>query len=371
MLLIGSSHRQLGKTTLACEVLQKFSRQHSIVAIKITNLHEMNLHHANIVAQQSGRRLATEHYFLCQEVDAGSDKDSGRLLAAGAREVYWLLTHDGHLEEGWRALSGWLADDALLVCEATSLRRFVEPGVFLLLEHPSRQDAKQSTQAVRAYADSTIPAAGGCSLDRLSILHGRWCWKQEATAIIMAGGSSKRMMCDKCFMPVGALPLIEHVRRQLEPHFGQLLVSANDPTKFAFLGLPVVADRIPGIGPLMGIASAVAVSAHDRNFVIACDIPDVPIGFVKHMLQEIRGYDAVVPMSGQDMYEPLCAVYRKTALPIVQNALAAGQHRVMQGLAGCRLLLLPWPTDAMLVNLNTISDYKDYMRTWKLSKSSK
>ena len=59
--------------------------------------------------------------------------------------------------------------------------------------------------------------------------------------------------------------------------FREIIISSKEPDKHAFLGAPVVADEKKDHGPLMGIASAMKASNYDRNFVIACDIPNVDI----------------------------------------------------------------------------------------------
>jgi molybdopterin-guanine dinucleotide biosynthesis protein A len=189
--------------------------------------------------------------------------------------------------------------------------------------------------------------------------------RYAATAIILAGGNSTRMGRDKCFMPIGGSPLIAHISRQLAPHFQEILISANDRQKFAFLGLPVIPDKMPGQGPLMGIASALSASLHEQNFVIACDIPEIPIAFAGQMLQELAGYDAVIPVSGEHLYEPLCAVYGKTVLPALWRAIDNGERKLIAALASCRLHFLPWPAGEILANLNNRSDYENYVAARK------
>ena len=120
----------------------------------------------------------------------------------------------------------------------------------------------------------------------------------KATAIIMAGGKSKRMGRDKSMLLINGEPVIKHIYEQLLPHFDQVLVSSDNVSKYTFLGARVVPDEVTGKGPLIGIASAIRVSANDANFVIACDIPQIDISFVQQMVKKSKGFDAVMPKTG-------------------------------------------------------------------------
>jgi len=183
---------------------------------------------------------------------------------------------------------------------------------------------------------------------------------ERATAVVLAGGTSGRMGLDKSMMIVHGRPIIEHVCRQLHGHFDQVLISANETDKYAFLGLEVITDRIGGCGPLMGIASGVEASANDLNFVVACDIPEINIPIVRKMLRQADGYDIVMPTTGRRHYEPLFAVYRKTALPAMREVLSSGERKISKVFDRCRIRYVDLSTAKWLVNLNTVADYQAY-----------
>jgi molybdopterin-guanine dinucleotide biosynthesis protein A len=52
----------------------------------------------------------------------------------------------------------------------------------------------------------------------------------------------------------------------------------------------------------------------DSVFISGCDMPLVNREIVVHLFTLLDGYDAVIPAWGREMFEPLHAVYRKTAL---------------------------------------------------------
>ena len=74
--------------------------------------------------------------------------------------------------------------------------------------------------------------------------------------VILAGGQARRMGGgDKGLLPLGSTTILAHVIARLQPQVSEIVLNANgDPARFAGLGLPVVADTIPGFaGPLAGV----------------------------------------------------------------------------------------------------------------------
>ena len=187
------------------------------------------------------------------------------------------------------------------------------------------------------------------------------------TAIILAGGRSRRIGRDKCTLPVNGRPLIEHVYKQLVPHVTEVLVSTNDPSQCDFLGVRAVADEVSGQGPLMGIASALAVSTHEVNLVVACDIPEIDAGFVQGMLGCVDGWDGVVPVDAEGRYEPLLAVYRRTMLEPMRRVLTAGGRRIRDVYGLCRIRTIELGSAPWFYNINTREDYAAYTRRLRAS----
>jgi molybdopterin-guanine dinucleotide biosynthesis protein A len=197
-------------------------------------------------------------------------------------------------------------------------------------------------------------------LDEIGLTDGTWSLRTEATAIIMAGGGSTRAGQDKSMLQVAGEPMIKYIYDQLRPHFNQILVSANDPGKYGFLGADVVADRIADQGPLMGIASAMEASAMEVNFVIACDIPQVDIFLMRRMLRECRDCDAVVPRLGPSQYEPLFAVYRKSILRTMNELLASGRCKIDEVYEHCKTTYIDITDGRSLGNINTMAAYREF-----------
>ena len=185
---------------------------------------------------------------------------------------------------------------------------------------------------------------------------------KNISAILLAGGNSRRMGREKAFLKINGIPLIQYVYNQLQTHFRTVLISANDKAKYSFLGAEVIVDKKPGMGPLMGIASALEASPSDLNFVIACDIPDIDLEFVKMMVRESTAYDGVIPMNSRSQYEPLYGIYKKSMLKNMNTLLLSGRNKISRVFDMCVMRYIAVKGVHWLQNLNTIEDYEQYIK---------
>lgn len=140
------------------------------------------------------------------------------------------------------------------------------------------------------------------------------------TAVIIAGGQSRRMQRDKALIKVGDLCLIEYVLRALTPLFSEVFINANSPETYACFGVPVIQDLLPNIGPLGGIHTALTTAATEYVFCVACDMPLLQPPLIRLMQQRVIGYDALVPHT-PDGFHPLHAIYATRCLGEIEKLL--------------------------------------------------
>ena len=380
MLMIGSAGTNTGKTELACALIRKFSKSNDIVGIKVTTIKAKDGRcprggqGCGVCSSLDGDFCITEEGESnrdrapqTQNNAFGSpDKDTARLLATGASRVFWLRVMKTHLKEGLAALTRIIGPDAVSVCESNSLRQVVEPGLFLMVKGRNLKTWKSSARAVRRYTDRIVVAGGQSfdfDLEQIKLDGGKWTIQEKATAIIMAGGDSSRMGADKSMLPIKGRPLIEHIGERLRGTFGQILISTNEVEKLAFLGFEIIPDKTPGQGPLMGIASALEGSANELNFVVSCDIPHIELWFVRRMLSEAKAVDVVIPTTGDEKYEPLFAVYRKSALEAINEVLDSGRRKISDVFARCNVKYIELEAERF-VNLNTMAEYEEFQQKY-------
>jgi molybdenum cofactor guanylyltransferase len=363
MLMIGSSGSNAGKTELACALLHRFGDNQRVAAVKVTAVDARDGS-----CPRGGRGCGVcsslkAEYELTEEGERRSGKDTGRLLAAGAHRVYWLRVLRTHLYQGLTALLETVGQDMVLLCESNSLRQVVEPGLFLIVDRVGRTDWKPSAQLVRQHADRIVLSDGrrfDLDLGRIQLAGTRWLLTEDATAIVLAGGRSRRMGTDKSMLPIGGRPMIDHICRQLRGTFRRVLISANDVAKFSFLGLDVIPDRVPDEGPLRAVASALEASQSELNLVVSCDIPWVRLPVVRRMLATAKEADIVIPVTEDGQEQPLFAVYRRSMRRHLEAALASGARRFTDVYGPCRVRRMELGEADWFANLNTRADYERF-----------
>lgn len=180
--------------------------------------------------------------------------------------------------------------------------------------------------------------------------------REDTTGLLLAGGRSRRMGNDKALLSLEGKPFVAHVADCLRAVFEEVLLSANSGA-YDFTGLPRVADRIIGAGPLEGIRAAMERTAQEHLFVLPCDTPLVAPDMVRTILAQAEPGIISVAEGGSGL-QPLVGVYPRTLLPELTGWLGEGGRKVMDFLerSGYRRIVLPGD-DMRLRNINTPDEF--------------
>jgi molybdopterin-guanine dinucleotide biosynthesis protein A len=364
MLMIGAAGRNAGKTELACHFIRESSAKVPVTGIKVTTVERTD---GNCPRGGQGCGVCsslTAPWCLTTEENVTSKKDTSRLLSSGAGRVYWLRVLKASLQEGASELLDVVGPGGVCVCESNSLRHVVEPGLFLLVRHTDNETFKPSARAVKDLADALVVSDGHSfspSPHGIALLNGQWTMRRDATAIVLAGGDSKRMGRDKSMLLLDGIPLIQRVVDQLRPQFSQILVSTNAPETHGFLGLPMIPDRQTGQGPLMALASSLPHASHDWSFVVCCDTPDVPGGVINALFRRTGDADAVIPVDDTGRAHPLFALYHRRAAGIADAVLEDGRRAVLALADRCTVARVTLDGSWLPSNLNTPEDAQHWL----------
>lgn len=369
-IILGSTGRNTGKTEFACRLIQKYSGEHTIYGVKVVTI---DPEEGNCPRGGKGCGVCTSlrgDYEIVEEKKLDPAKDTSRMLIAGAFRSYFLKVSVHALEKGLKALLDIIPGDALTVCESNSIRKVIEPGLFIVIKNRVEKRVKESCAEVIHYADKVVDfheMSWDFNPSRVLIENNKWIIREKATAIILAGGKSSRMGgTDKSMLPVGDQPMIAHIARQLINHFDEVIIGANDPEKYSFLNLRVIPDIEKDKGPLMGIYSCLGASASDVNFITACDIPDMNMRLIHNMINLSGEADIVMPVTGEGNHEPLYAVYRKSVSETAAMILKDNGRRPIELLGNVKVKFIDFRGDGWYQNLNIRDDYVEYIRKDKL-----
>lgn len=186
------------------------------------------------------------------------------------------------------------------------------------------------------------------------------------TAIIMAGGKSRRMGFNKSFLKYKDKTFIEHQIAILNNIFHEIILSANDRSIYDNFRLPIVTDVIPEKGPLSGICAGLLHTKDSHAFVIACDMPFINEKVILYLKKYIGGYDVVVPQTYRGL-EPMHAFYSTNCIQPMYRCLEEGKLRIVDFFSEVRVKIVDEKefggldvSTQSLINLNTPEEYKKY-----------
>ena len=139
----------------------------------------------------------------------------------------------------------------------------------------------------------------------------------DITAVILAGGMSRRLGRNKALEPFQGETLIRRVIRRMSQVASNIVVVANDHERVAELDLPdgvtPVIDEYPGKGSLGGIYTGLRAAPTEWAIFCACDMPFPSPGLYRALLSNRDSHDAVVPVvDGRP--EPIHAAYSRACL---------------------------------------------------------
>lgn len=141
------------------------------------------------------------------------------------------------------------------------------------------------------------------------------------SAVLLAGGESRRMGRDKATLQWCGRPLWEwqiEKLRTLQPE--RILLSTRSDAFWRADDVDLILDNPPSRGPLSGLAGAIAALTSDHLLVLAIDMPFMTTEHLRLLCNLATEGRGVVPTIDGNA-EPLCAIYPSEAGALFQEAL--------------------------------------------------
>ena len=151
------------------------------------------------------------------------------------------------------------------------------------------------------------------------------------TAIVLAGGRSRRFGRDKLMEPLSGRPLLEHAIAAVEPvAMETIVVMAADESRIVPGGTIVVRDSTSFEGPLVGLLTGLRRAQYLIALVVGGDMPTmVPsvLGMLIDRLEDPSVEAVVLEHDGRE--RPLPGAMRvELALSVAERLVAAGERRL-------------------------------------------
>ncbi len=176
LLLIGGATRNVGKTTFSCAVIDKMSKTHTVIGLKIKTLYE-----GDDFFHGKDRNPLTGNYRIIEEFDQSGNEDTMRMLKSGAKQVFRIKVKSEFIKEAFEELYQQIPKNSFILCESNSLRKVLEPALFLMIKHKNSNEIKPSAKELEPLADKIIFTDGkkhDFDINNIMIENGQWSLKR-------------------------------------------------------------------------------------------------------------------------------------------------------------------------------------------------
>jgi molybdopterin-guanine dinucleotide biosynthesis protein A len=168
---------------------------------------------------------------------------------------------------------------------------------------------------------------------------------------LLVGGASRRFGSPKALARFQGESLGERAYRVLTQAFERVIVvgKAKDGLELPF---PVLDDGSETRAAIVGVAAALRLAGADRVVVLPTDMPFVTAELLLALAEASEGAKAAVPHTG-----PLPGAYCRSALPVLERRIAAGDLALYRACVELEPRVLRWDEEA-LANVNEPSNLK-------------
>ena len=193
---------------------------------------------------------------------------------------------------------------------------------------------------------------------------------------ILTGGQSRRMGTDKSQLMLGGQSFVERIAGQLSAATAAVTVVGDDrAASQTRISLPTISDVYPEWGALGGVHAALSACSASWALIVACDFPFVTRGLFARLISFRESWDAVAPIQGDGIPQPLCALYRvEPCLERAERLINSGERKPIALLQSVETRWISFVelsslegADNFFDNINTPEDYARASEKGRLS----
>jgi molybdenum cofactor guanylyltransferase len=169
------------------------------------------------------------------------------------------------------------------------------------------------------------------------------------TGALLVGGASRRFGSPKALAELGGETLAERAFRVLTEACDEVIVVGKSADRLA-LPFPVLDDGSEQRAAIVGVAAALRLAPTELVVVLPTDMPWMTAAALRGLAAAAADAEAAVPQTG-----PLPGAYRRAALPVLEQRIAAGELALRDALAALRVRHVALDP-SLLANVNTPGD---------------
>jgi molybdopterin-guanine dinucleotide biosynthesis protein A len=175
--------------------------------------------------------------------------------------------------------------------------------------------------------------------------------RQSVAGALLVGGASTRFGSTKALARFEGETLAERAHRVLTEAFERVIVVGKTMDGLE-LPFPVLDDGSDTRAAIVGVAAALRLAGADRVVVLPTDLPFVTAELLLALAEASEDAEVAVPQTG-----PLPGAYRRSALPVLDRRIAAGDLALYRACAELEPRVLQWD-EAALANVNEPGDLR-------------
>ncbi len=148
----------------------------------------------------------------------------------------------------------------------------------------------------------------------------------DVTGVLLVGGASRRFGSPKALAELDGETLALRAHRTLASAFGSVIAigKAGDELPLPF---PVLDDGSELRAPIVGLTAALRLAPTELTVVVPTDMPFLTPELLLSLASAADGADAATVETG-----PLPGAYRRSALPVLERRIAAGDLALRRAL---------------------------------------
>lgn len=149
------------------------------------------------------------------------------------------------------------------------------------------------------------------------------------SAIVLAGGKSRRMGFDKQGIVYDDKLLVRETIRRLAADFSDIIVVTHNSSYYLGADVRITKDVLPSTGPLAGIHAGLRLAKSEYAFVLACDMPHYNPVYASFCREQIQpGDNGILTSLHNGWIEPFHAFYAKRLIGPIEVYLAEGRRNI-------------------------------------------
>ena len=144
--------------------------------------------------------------------------------------------------------------------------------------------------------------------------------------LVLAGGKSSRFGSDKALALYQRVRFLERAVLLLEELDLKPIVVTRQNADYPFIECTTIQDKLPDLGPLGGIYSAMTIFKNTAFLILTCDMPGLTTAALSGLLAKHRPHDLITAYLTEEsgVVQPFPGIYEPSLLGIVREKLKNG-----------------------------------------------